>query len=96
MNASTAALTTTSTSATTTTSAATVRPSLWKPGLLAGWISVVAVMATSTLVGARTTLAGTASGLLEHRRPPSNRPEFRHHGRHRRARPDELRPRSRA
>ena len=49
MNASTTALTTTSTStsATTTTSATTVRPSLWKPGLLAG---LVAAVATTTVV----------------------------------------------
>ena len=51
MNASTATLTTTSTSTstspTTTTSATTVRPSLWKPGLLAG---LVAAVATTTVV----------------------------------------------
>ena len=47
MNASTATLTTTSTSPTTTTSATTVRPSLWKPGLLAG---LVAAVATTTVV----------------------------------------------
>jgi hypothetical protein len=45
MNASTATLT--STSATTTTSATTVRPSLWKPGLLTG---LVAAVATTTVV----------------------------------------------
>ena len=49
MSASTASLTTTSTStsATTNTSATTVRPSLWKPGLLAG---LVAALATTTVV----------------------------------------------
>ena len=49
MNASTATLatsTSTSTSA-TTTSAATVHPSVWKPGLLAG---LVAAVATTTVV----------------------------------------------
>ena len=46
MNASTATITTTSATA-TTPATTTVRPSLWKPGLLAG---LVAAVATTTVV----------------------------------------------